>query len=85
MGDYEIRWLGEPKPEYENQLRKEIEEFDINPTRLLTHTMMLDGADFGSAAPSVHAHWDQKFCCIMAEYIPITKWTNIIPKDTPND
>lgn len=75
--DYRIEWDGDPKPEYEDALRAEIDDFLGDPKGLITHTMMVDGAMPGERGPSVSAHWDEILGCVRAKYAPETRWVSL--------
>lgn len=82
---YRIEWSGEPRPEYEEQLRKELDQFcgDVI-SNLISHVMMVDGASvWDDGKPSVSAHWDEQRKCIIAEYTAETYWDTI--KDLDNN
>lgn len=75
---YRIEWDGVPRPDLEAALREELDWImDGQPQGLVFHTMMVAGADVGSAGPSVGAHWDEERQCVLATYSAETKWERL--------
>lgn len=75
---YRIEWDGTPQRDLEEQLRAEISEFmGGDPRGLISHTMMVGGAEYGSDGPSVCATWDEERHAVVAEFFPVSEWVTL--------
>ncbi|MDD9727215.1 hypothetical protein PVV74_17275 [Roseovarius sp. SK2] len=78
MDDYAIEWQGTPQRDLDEVLREDLDLWlDGKPEGLVSHVMMVGGAEYGSDGPCVAATWCDHRQCIVAEFHQNAKWTTL--------